>query len=147
MRNLPKLLGIDPGQRWVGLATTDETATITIPLETVDRREENLSGRLNDILEDHEVDRIVVGYPDPLKVDENERTRQVDNFIAEFVEPLPVPYESVSERYTTKRAGELREERGTTSEDQPDAEAAALILDQYLGTSQRSDTEEGSQAS
>jgi putative Holliday junction resolvase len=146
VRNLPKLLGIDPGQRWVGLATTDETATITTPLETVDCRATNLSEHLKTVVRDHEVDRIIVGYPDPLKVDENERTRQVDDFIDEFVDPLPVPYETVSERYTTKRADELRKERDTPSEDQPDAEAAALILDQYLGATQRSDADGRSNA-
>lgn len=144
MRNLPKLLGIDPGRRWVGLATTDETATITTPLETVDRQGTDLSVRLRTLVAEHGVERVVVGYPDPLKVDENERTRQVDRFIDEFLDPLDVPHETVSERYTTKRADELRQHRDDDTADPPDAEAAALILDHYLGTSQRSDTDGGS---
>jgi putative Holliday junction resolvase len=136
---LPKLLGIDPGQRRVGLATTDETGTITQPLETVDREQVDLKEYLMQLVDENAVDRVVVGYPDPLKTDENERTRQVDSFIESFVEPLPVPHVTVSERYTTKQADELREHRDDPGEHPPDAEAAALILDHYLGVERKHD--------
>lgn len=136
---MPKLLGIDPGRRRVGLAITDETGTITRPLTTIDREEVDLADQLADLVKNQSVDRIIVGYPDPLKTNENERTRQVDNFIETFVQSLPVPHKTVSERYTTKQADELRKHRGDASEHPPDAEAAALILDHYLGTERKHD--------
>ncbi len=136
---MPKLLGIDPGQRWVGLALTDDTGTITRPMKTVDREEIDLKTFLAGLVKSEAVDRIIVGYPDPLKTDENERTRQVDDFIVNHIDFLPVPHETVSERYTTKQADELRKHRGAPSEDPPDAEAAALILDHYLGTERKHD--------
>jgi RNase H-fold protein (predicted Holliday junction resolvase) len=108
-------------------------------LTTLDREEVDLEDHLTGLVEEESVDRIVVGYPDPLRTDENERTRQVDGFIENVVDPLPVPHVTVSERYTTKQADELREHRGDLSENPPDAEAAALILDHYLGTERKHD--------
>lgn len=126
-----RLLGVDPGLRRVGLALTDSDQVLTRPFRVVDRETESLSEVLESLLEKYEIERIVVGYPDPLKVSENERTRQVDRFLREFIQPLPVPHTTVSERYTTKLAGQLRERRGESGPPGDD-EAAALILEHYL---------------
>lgn len=128
---MPKLLGIDPGQRWVGLATSDESESIATPLTVIDRREEDLTESLQSIIHEESIDRVIVGYPDPLKVNENERTRQVDELIEESVDPLPVPHETISERYSTKQARRKRKAREKGGEPGDD-EAAAIILQTYL---------------
>lgn len=132
MRVLPKLLGVDPGQRWVGVAATDDTTTVASPLETIDRENQNLLESLRVIVRKKAIDKIIVGYPEPLRTDENERTRQVDEFIEEFLHPLDIPFETYSERYTTKQAERLRENRDNTPDEATDAEAAAVILRKYL---------------
>lgn len=136
---MPKLLGIDPGQRWVGLATSDESESIATPLRVIDRNESDLSETLRTLVHEESIDRVIVGYPDPLKVDENERTRQVDDFIKSSVEPLPVPHETISERYSTKQARRKREEREKGGEPGDD-EAAAVILQAYLERQSESST-------
>lgn len=128
---MPRYLGIDPGGRRVGLALSDETGTLASPLEIVDRQQQDLNERLRAVVEAFGVERVVVGYPVPLRTDENERTRQVDRFIERFVEPLPVPHSTVSERYSTVEADELRRRRDAGGE-AGDDEAAALILDRFL---------------
>lgn len=139
---MPRYLGIDPGGRRVGLALSDDTGTLASPLEVVDREGQDLSERLRAVLEEHDVGRVVVGYPVPLRTDENERTRQVDRFIERFVEPLPVEHTVVSERYSTAEADELRRQRGAGGE-AGDDEAAALILRRYLERRRREDTDDG----
>jgi len=134
---LVKLLGIDPGKRWVGLASSDDTGTIATPLETIDRETVELSETLKSILNDEAINRIVVGYPEPLQAESNERTRQVDQFINEFVKPLDVPFNTVSERYTTKEARRLRSKRGQSPSEAADAEAAAVILQYFLDCSNK----------
>lgn len=131
---MPKLLGIDPGQRRVGLATSDESGSIANPYRIVDRKEEDLPDALREAVRSEEITRIIVGYPDPLKVDENERTRQVDEFIRTMIKPLSVPHETISERYSTKEARRRRQQR---DDDGPpgDDEAAAVILQTYLDRS------------
>lgn len=129
---MPKLLGVDPGNRWVGLATTDRTRTVATPLVTLDRSESDVGDRLKEIVDRHNIERIIIGFPDPLRTNQNERTREVEQFIETYIKPLMIPYETVSERYTTKRARRFRIHRGDDASRVPDSEAAALILQNYL---------------
>lgn len=128
---MKRYLAIDPGQRWVGLAHSDPAGTIATPHAVVDRENESLSEVLESLIDAKNVDEIIVGYPTPLKTDENERTRQVDEFIDRFVSPLPIPHQTISERYSTKDAERLREDRGDHGGPDDD-EAAAMILEYYL---------------
>lgn len=132
-----RLLGVDPGKRWVGLALTDSARTISRPLRVVDRQRESLGNHLRNIIESHDVGKIIVGYPTPLKIDQNERTRQVDEFIEHFIESLSIPHETISERYSTREASRLRRKKGQSGEG-TDAEAAAMILQYYLESRQDS---------
>jgi putative Holliday junction resolvase len=127
-----KLLGIDPGERWVGLALSDETGTLASPYGTIDRNEQDVNKQLAELIRQKSIDRIIVGFPRPLKTDTNERTRKVDEFIETIIQPLSVPHETVSERYTTKEARRLREQRDDNPSSASDAEAAALILQHYI---------------
>lgn len=128
---MKRYLAIDPGQRWVGLAHSDPAGTIATPHDVVDRKNESLSGILESLIDEKNIDEVIVGYPTPLKTDENERTRQVDQFIEQFVSPLPVPHQTISERYSTKDAERLRDKRGDVGGPDDD-EAAAMILEYYL---------------
>jgi len=135
---MPRYLGIDPGERRVGLALSDGTGALAFPLEIVDRKRQNLAARLRALLDTYDVETIVVGYPVPLRVSENERTRQVDRFIERFVEPLDVPHVTVSERYSSREADRLRRRREAGGE-AGDDEAAALILERFLRERPRED--------
>ena len=128
---MPRLLGIDPGERYTGVALSDESASLARPLTVLEQTGEDLRERIRDLIQEHEVGTIVVGFPEPLQTNVNERTRQVDAFIETVLEPLDQPLVRVSERYTTKQATRLRRERGQSGE-ATDAEAAALILQRYL---------------
>lgn len=130
---MPRLLGIDPGQRYVGISISDEKKILASPLKTIDLKEtEEPLEKLQAIPQKYDIEKVIVGYPEPFQTSENERTRQVDNFIESFVKPLELPHETVSERYTTKQAKKLRQERKKNSNSEPDSEAAALILQYYL---------------
>lgn len=127
-----KLLGIDPGDRWVGVALSDETGTLASPYTTIDTDQQDVGKRLKELVRQESVDRIIIGFPEPLKTDSNERTRKVDAFIDSVIQPLSVSYETVSERYTSKEARRLREVRDDDPTSASDAEAAALILQHYI---------------
>ena len=57
-----RVLGIDPGDKRIGLAISDETATIANPLQVLTHisRAEN-ARRIVEIVEQHEVVKIVIG--------------------------------------------------------------------------------------
>ncbi len=128
---MARLLGVDPGLRYVGLAISDPGQVIARPLKVVDGEVEELSVELQQLLEEYEVELLLVGYPEPLGGGENERTRQVEDFIKEYLEPLAVPYRRVSERYTSKQAQRLAQSR-EASDQRRDADAAALIVNHFI---------------
>ncbi len=126
-----RILGIDPGKRRVGIAVTDEARVMASPRQVIDREIDDFAQVLSHLVEELAVEKIVIGYPEPFSGQKNERTREVDEFIGEYIEPLGLPLHRISERFTTKKARRLQKIRGKDKEN-ADADAAALILNHYL---------------
>lgn len=134
-----RVLGVDFGERRIGVAVSDPTGTIASPLEVVRRR----AGKrvplaaLERIAREHEVARLVVGLPLDLSGGENEWCARVRESGDELARRLDVPVAYVDERMTSVRARRAvrgsglprskREEKGRV-----DAAAASLILQAWL---------------
>lgn len=137
-----RALGIDFGERRIGLALSDPTGTLASPLETVLRRAGKRPplARLEEIARAHAVDGLVVGLPLDLRGNETEWCAQVRAMGDELARRLSLPVAYVDERLTSVRA-----ERALRSSDLPkrkredkarvDAAAAALILQAWLDRS------------
>lgn len=136
---MSRVLGVDFGERRIGVAVSDPTGTIASPFETVRRR----SGKrmplaaLERIARDHDVVHVVVGLPLEPAGTENEWCARVRHAGDELGRRLEVPVSYVDERMTSVRAERAvrgiglprskREEKGRI-----DAAAAALILQAWL---------------
>jgi putative Holliday junction resolvase len=136
---MTRLLGIDFGERRVGLALSDPSGTIASPLETVRRR----SGKrmplaaLERVAREYDVDRVVVGLPLDLAGRETEWCSEVRAAGDELARRLDIPVSYMDERLTSVRAEKAvrggglprskREEKGRV-----DAAAAAFILQSWL---------------
>jgi putative holliday junction resolvase len=70
-----KKLGIDLGDKWIGIALSDGLAMTCKPYRTTTK--ENLSQDLIAILKEERVDTIVVGLPITNKGTESEQTKKV----------------------------------------------------------------------
>lgn len=137
------MLGIDYGERRIGLAVTDPTRTIASPLDTVQRRAGKRPpvSRLAEIARDLEVERLVVGLPLDLRGRETPWCREVRAFGDALAVRLEVPVTYVDERMTSVQAqravrsiGLGRKER--ERKERVDAAAAALILQAWLDRGQ-----------
>ena len=137
-----RVLGIDYGDRRIGLALSDPTGTIASPLETLTYRR-GKRPPLQSIVKlalIHEVDRIVVGLPLDLSGEETQRCRKVREIGAELGRRLDRPVEYLDERFSSVRAERTvrslgmgrrkREQKGRV-----DALAAAIILQMWLDRS------------
>lgn len=100
-------LGIDYGEARVGIALTDELNITAQGLETIQRNnsDKTVLKRLDEILEQYQIDTIVVGLPITLKGNKSERTIKTE----EFIHKLKCKYnklkiETVDERLTTVEA-------------------------------------------
>ena len=136
-------MGIDVGERRIGLAISDPTRTLARPLKTlaVVDAEDGLRSVVAEIArlanEDDSLSTIVVGLPVRLDGSPSEQTSRVADFVSTLRENTPLPIVTVDERLSSVEA-ESRMSIGTRDwrerKKKLDAAAAAVILQDYLDT-------------
>lgn len=129
-----RVLGLDVGDRRVGLALSDPTGFLASPFGFVDRGPSDLSDIVN-IAEENEVAEIVVGLPLSMSGDSGTQAGKVRGFIRELRSYTDLPIKTVDERLSTVQAeGMLRQSGRSRQRDRGelDAAAAAVILQAYL---------------
>jgi putative Holliday junction resolvase len=131
-----RTLGLDYGERRVGVAVSDPTDRFAQPLETLPT--DSTLERIAELVDEYEVRRIVVGLP--LQMDgragaQAERTRAFGERVAQRT-GLPVEY--LDERLTSVEAKRVLAEAGGRPgrhKDRVDRVAAALLLGTFLDRS------------
>lgn len=135
-----RILGLDVGERRVGIAISDPTGTVVRPLQTLVRgsREEDFAV-VAALVAEHDVGLVVVGQPLSLNGTEGPQARRVARYMEALATRLPVPVVLWDERFTTVTAHEiLRQSRGKKKRQRAraggeiDAIAAAVILQSYM---------------
>lgn len=136
---MPRILGVDYGERRIGLAVSDPAAIFARPLPTLLRRRGKRPpvAKVAEIAREHDVDRIVLGLPLTSAGEEDEWTREVRDFGDRLAERTGLPVDYIDERFTSALAERVLRSRGlgrATREEKGrvDAAAAALILQAYL---------------
>lgn len=136
---MPRFLGIDYGERRVGLALSDPTGLIAQPHATLKRRRGKRPpvAAVAAVVREHDVVAIVVGLPLGLDGEENDWTREVRSFGDAVGERTSLPVHYVDERMTSVRAERAVRSIGLPKRERErkgriDAAAAALILQAYL---------------
>jgi putative Holliday junction resolvase len=130
-----RILGLDPGERRVGVALSDPTGTIASPHSVIDRRSVELADAVRMLCEENDVQRIVIGLPTGLSGVEGpsaKAARAMGNAVADAT-GLSVEYQD--ERFTTVTAEAALLEGGvrrSKRRDVRDKVAAAVILQTYL---------------
>ena len=133
---MTRILGIDYGDRRVGLAVSDPTHVIAQPLTTIIREgSEAWWDQLAAIIAEQEVETIVVGYPRTLKGTSSRQTEAVDRFITRLQDRESLPIYRYDERLTSVAAKKALVQQGIKTghrKEMVDRTAAALILQDYL---------------
>jgi len=119
-----KVLALDYGRARTGVAVSDPTGTIARPLEVVGGGD---IARIVRLIEEHAVDRVVVGMPLTLRGEHGEQARETEAFMKTLGDATPVPIVPFDERFTTN----LAEQSASGAKDE-DAHAAAHLLSGYL---------------
>jgi len=130
-----RILGLDPGERRVGVALSDPTGTIASPHSVIDRRSVKLTEAVRSLCEEHDVERIVVGLPTGLSGAEGPSAKAARAVGTSVTEVTGIPVEYQDERFTTVTAEAALLEGGVRREkrrDVRDKVAAAVILQTYL---------------
>ena len=132
-----RLLGVDWGERRIGLALSDETQLLAQPLTTLVRRTGKRfpMARLIALMKEHAVTGAVVGLPLTASGTEGKPARAARALAGDIARHSGVAVDLWDERFTTARALQaVREMGGTTTgrKAELDALAATLLLQHYL---------------
>lgn len=140
-----RILGIDFGDRWIGLALSDPGGIIASPLDVLDG-EAALRDALGRLVREKEIERLVVGLPVNMDGTLGPRAKRTLLFKERLEKEWSLPVDTWDERLTTIQA-ENALRQGTLSgakrRMRVDKVAAQILLQSYLDR-QRALNQEGS---
>lgn len=129
------ILGIDPGERRVGVAVADPETRFARPLEVIDAAQDDPVERIAGLVAELDVDVVVVGRPVGLSGKPGPAVASQQSFVERLRRRIDAPVEEYDERLTTviaeqglRAAGAARGARKKTR----DAIAAQVMLQGYL---------------
>lgn len=129
------ILGVDPGERRVGLAIADLETRFARPLEVVDTRESDPVERIQDVIAENGVTKVVVGRPVTLSGELGHSAAEQKSFLVRLRGALSVEVDVYDERLTTVIAERQLREAGVNPKKRKaiaDAVAAQVMLQGYL---------------
>lgn len=128
-----RIMALDLGEKRIGVAVSDPSHTIARPLAILPRRSRRaVAEALARLIAEHDVEAVVVGLPRSLSGEEGPQARWVRREAEALARHLPVPIVFWDERLSTATAAAYRAMRGRRRHEPLDAEAAAVILQDYL---------------
>ncbi len=130
-----KVLGIDYGNKRVGLAISDDEKILAVVLGVVERIRENIWEALAEIIRNQQIELIVIGLPISMAGASTPQTMEVEQFIDECRSRFEIPVDTMDERLSSIEADSLARDMKKYSRD---AISALLILQSYLDSHQKS---------
>lgn len=138
-----RILGLDVGERRIGVAISDPDGSFALPLNSIDRRGTDAIEAIASLARQDEVTAIVVGLPLSLSGDRGAQAESVTVFARDLERRLDIPVHFYDERLSTQealrrtadaesQARGSRRGRGRSVSADMDALAASIILQAYL---------------
>lgn len=136
MSNDRRMLGLDVGERRIGVAISDASGRLAAPLTTVSAvpREQALA-RIVSLARQEEAVAVVVGLPLTLRGEIGPQAASVQRFVADLEAAIGLPIHLFDERLTTAAAEQQLRDLGVKPEkrkQQIDQVAASIILQDFL---------------
>ncbi len=129
------MIGIDPGERRIGVAIADLETRFARPLEVIDVATTDAIVRIVEIVTEHGVERIVVGRPVGLSGAAGAAVDRQQEFLSALRAACDVDIVEYDERLTTVMANQALRAAGRSTRDTKgirDAVAAQILLQGYL---------------
>ena len=135
------LLGLDFGDKTIGIAVSDKSLTIASPIKTIRRKSISKDLiELFDLIEVYNVGGLIVGLPLSLNGKENIRTEKVRKFVNAIELQKNIKIKFYDERFSSDVIfKELRKNHNSISKIKKklDQQAAAYILQGFLDSSKK----------
>jgi putative Holliday junction resolvase len=130
-----KFLGIDYGEKRIGLALADSENQIATPHATI-KNDEKILTHLAELIDEHRIEQIVLGKSTNFSGADNPVMKQIRSFRGALEDQLDLPVIYVPEFFTSAQA-----RRQPEAGRHVDGSAAALILQSFLDTNPHEDTD------
>ena len=131
-----RILGLDVGERRIGVALSDASGRLASPLTTIGAvPQAQAIERIGRLCAEHVVVALVIGLPLTLRGEVGPQATAVQRFAEALGQAVTLPIEFFDERLTTAAADQLLREMGVKPEKrklQLDQVAASIILQDYL---------------
>lgn len=132
---MPRVLGLDYGERRIGVAKSDPTGCFASPLCVLDARSPSLFRDIERLCREHDAVRIVLGLPLRMDGSEGPAAAAVRAFAGRLRAAQPAPVEFWDERLSTISAERALLEDGARRGARRrlvDKVAAQIVLQHYL---------------
>jgi len=131
-----RVLGLDIGEKRIGVAVSDPTGSVATPLAVVDAAPALGDGTgLRTLVADYEAELLVVGLPLSMDGSEGPQAARVRKAAERLERSLGVPVTFADERLSSSAANRSMAEAGASERDRRgsvDMVAASLFLQAYL---------------
>ena len=134
-----RVRGLDFGSKTTGVAVSDALGITAQGVETITRPDANklrrTCARIEELIREYEVEKIVLGYPLNMNDTEGERVEKTREFKAMLERRTGLPVILWDERLTTVEADQILMESGVRRENRKaviDKIAAVLILESWM---------------
>jgi putative Holliday junction resolvase len=131
-----RLIGIDYGNKRIGLAVTDPLGIFATPLTTISPAD--FEKFIREYIQTEEVDAFVVGYPVQLNNQPSQSVKYIDPFITRLKKLFPSKVvHLIDERFTSKMALETIKNSGLKKKARQDKSlvdkiSASIILQSFI---------------
>ena len=123
-----KALGIDFGEKRIGLAVSDETKTFARELVILSPKE--FWKQILSLIEEHQVNILVLGLPMGVSGQETKKTKETKIFREKLMAVTSLPVELMDERFSSTMASHI-----SGSKKNLDSLAAQILLQNWLDKS------------
>ncbi len=134
-----RIMGLDYGSKTVGVAISDALGFTAQGIETIEIAQagklRKTFARIEELIDQYEVDRVILGYPKNMNNTEGERCAATNEFKEKLEKRTGLPVILWDERQTTISAERVLQESGVRREHRKeyiDKIAAVFILQGYL---------------
>lgn len=130
-----RILAVDFGDARTGLAGTDWTGAIVVPLPRIDSRDQDeVIRQVVELCAERDAQAVVVGMPLTLDGTAGDRAKRTQEFVGKLQTATSLPVATIDESHTTDEAHERLKMGGMKAKKRKefaDSVAALVILERY----------------
>ena len=137
MKQPKKYLALDVGTVRIGIAISDPTTNIALPLSTVHvAQSDNPCADIKKIIDENQIQTVVVGWPLELDGSEGPAIRRTKQFLVSLKNLCPgiriIPQDERLSSSAAENSLQMLQTKGSNKKNLVDAMATAIILQAYL---------------